>query len=381
MTMIGDYGSWMSELVGDTLPRLSFRRDEWQDIDTWRETSRKQVLDYLAMPQIDTVSDPVVHEQYTYDGLHIEELSWQLPFGPPTQAILLKPENSQGKLPGILALHDHATNKYFGKRKIARTSETWHPSLFETHAPYYGGVAWANEIAKRGYVVLVHDSFSFGSRRILLKDVNERLRGDLTDTTLDDEPHNSNQIFAYNQWAAEHENVIAKSLFAAGTTWPGIFLAEDQIALDILCSHSDVDEERIGCGGLSGGGLRVVFLGGVDSRIRCAICVGQMTTWRDFVSNISVIHSWMNYSPLLPRDLDYPEILGMRVPSPTMVLVSSDDPLFTLPEMHRADEMLRQIYEKANASDRYQSSFHPGGHKFDLKMQAEAFDWFDKWLN
>jgi dienelactone hydrolase len=380
--MIGDYGTWMSELVGDdTLPRLSFRRDEWTDIDVWRETARKQVSDYLAMPNVGEVSEAVVHDQYTYDGLHVEELSWQLPYGPPTQAILLKPENSQGELPAILALHDHATNKYFGKRKIARTSDIWHPSLFETHAPYYGGVAWANEIAKRGYVVLIHDSFSFGSRRIMLKDVHERLRGDLTDTTLDDEPHNSNKIAAYNRWASEHENVIGKSLFAAGTTWPGIFLAEDQVALDVLCSRHDVDEQRVGCGGLSGGGLRVVFLGGMDSRIRCAVCVGQMTTWRDFVLNISVIHSWMNYSPLLPRDLDYPEILGIRAPLPTMVLVSNDDPLFSLPEMQRADSMLRQIYEKANAPNHYMSNFHPGGHKFDLNMQAEAFEWFDKWLS
>jgi dienelactone hydrolase len=380
MSMIGAYGSWMANLSGDELPRLSFRRDEWEDINLWRQAARGKVLEHLAIPNITRNQTATVNEQYTYDGLHVEELSWQLPYGPPTQAILLKPEDSQGELPAILALHDHATNKYFGKRKIARTTDVWHPSLFETHAPYYGGVAWANEVAKRGYVVLIHDSFSFGSRRIMLKDVPENLRGDLTDTTLDDEPHNSNKIVAYNSWATEHENVIAKSLFAAGTTWPGIFLAEDQIALDILCSRPDVDEDRVGCGGLSGGGLRVVFLGGIDPRIKCAICVGQMTTWRDFVLNISEIHSWMGYGPLLPRDLDYPEVLGMRAPLPTMVLVSNDDPLFTLSEMQRADNILREVYDKAQASDRYVAKFHPGGHKFDLNMQAEAFDWFDTWL-
>ncbi len=29
--------------------------------------------------------------QYEFDGLHIEELIWQLPYGPPTAAIFLKP--------------------------------------------------------------------------------------------------------------------------------------------------------------------------------------------------------------------------------------------------------------------------------------------------
>jgi len=36
---------------------------------------------------------------------------------------------------------------------------------------YYGGMAWANELARRGYVVLVHDTFTFGSRRMRLADV------------------------------------------------------------------------------------------------------------------------------------------------------------------------------------------------------------------
>jgi dienelactone hydrolase len=383
-TMIGAYGPWMAALVGDEPARLSFRRQEWTDVGTWRRAARQRVLECLAMPDVGGVPEVTVHAQYTYDGLHVEALSWQLPYGPPTQAILLKPESSTARLPGILALHDHAANKYFGRHKIARTSEAWHPSLFETHAPYYGGATWANEIARRGYVVLVHDAFAFGSRRVLLRDVPEQLGHGLADTDLDGEADNADvdgeQIRAYNCWAAEHESTMAKSLLAAGTTWPGVFLAEDQRALDVLCARKDVDETHVGCGGLSGGGLRTVYLGGIDPRIRCAVCVGQMTTWRDYLLNVSVTHTWMVYIPLLPRDLDYPEILGLRVPLPTMVLNNDDDPLFTLPEMKRADGLLRQVYEKAGAADRYRCSFYPGGHKFDLEMQAEAFDWFDRWL-
>ena len=55
-------------------------------------------------------------------------------------------------------------------------------------------------------------------------------------------------------------------------TWPGVFFAEDRMALDILCAREDVDESRIGCGGLSGGGMRTVFTGGLDKRIKCAVC-------------------------------------------------------------------------------------------------------------
>jgi predicted esterase len=106
----------------------------------------------------------------------------------------------------------------------------------------------------------------------------------------------------------------------------------------------------------------------------------MMTTWRDFLLNKSHTHTWMIYAPHLPHELDYPEILGLRVPSPTLVLNDSDDPLFTVPEMERAAAILRAVYAKAGAADRYRCSFYPGGHKFDLPMQAEAFDWFDQWL-
>ena len=58
----------------------------------------------------------------------------------------------------------------------------------------------------------------------------------------------------------------------------------------------------------------------------------------------------------------------------------TEDPLFTLSEMQRADEILREVYRKAGVPERYTCSFHPGTHKFDQTMQEEAFAWFDPWL-
>jgi hypothetical protein len=48
--------------------------------------------------------------------------------------------------------------------------------------------------------------------------------------------------------------------------------------------------------------------------------------------------------------------------------------------MKAADGILSEIYTKAGARDRYNCSFYPGPHKFDVSMQAEAFGWFDRWL-
>jgi dienelactone hydrolase len=376
ISLIGPYGKWAASLNGNKLPSHSFRRKEFSDLKAWKKSALTRCQERLSVPDIGDMPEVTVKNQYTYDGLHIEELSWSLPYGRPTDAILLKPANASEPLPGILAFHDHGGNKYFGTRKITRTNDTQHPMMVEHQKLYYSGRAWANEIARRGYVVLVSDAFPFASRRVLLEDVPEIIRKGLND----ENPEDPKNITAYNEWAGNHENIMAKSLFCAGTTWPGVFLAEDRIALDILSSRKDVIKDKIGCGGLSGGGMRTVFTGGLDSRIKCAVCVGFMTTWKDFLLNKSYTHTWMTYVPILPNELDFPEILGLRVPLPTLVLNDTDDDLYTVPGMEDADEILKEVYKKANASDRYKCSFYPGEHKFDADMQKEAFDWFDKWL-
>ncbi|NND08289.1 MAG: prolyl oligopeptidase family serine peptidase [Saprospiraceae bacterium] len=377
INLLGSYGNWATNLVDEDSPALfSFRQDAYNDLRTWKSLARKIASDRLAAPDLLGLPKVTVERQYEYDNLVIEELSWSLPYGPPTNALFMKPKNVEGPLPGILALHDHGANKYFGLRKITKSANDQHP-LMETHQnQYYEGKAWANEIAKRGYAVLIADAFLFASRRILLSDVPSVIRKGLTD----EDPEDPENIQAYNDWAAEHEHIVAKSLFSAGTTWPGAYLVEDQMALTVLASRNDVDEDNLGCGGLSGGGLRTVMLGGMDDRIKCAICVGYMTTWRDMVLYKSYTHTWMGFVPHLPRELDFPELFGLRVPLPIMVLNNEADGLFTLGEMKRADRILQEVFDKADAGDQYRCSFHPGDHKFDLAMQNEAFDWFDRWL-
>jgi dienelactone hydrolase len=374
--MIGAYGPWAASLAGDGPARLSYRNPAFHDLDAWRQQARGRLAACLLAPDTGGVPKAELQHQFTRDGLRIEHLLWRLPYGPPTEAYFLKPEGSEGPLPAVLGLHDHGGNKYFGARKIIKISDDLHPMVARHQEEYYGGVAWANELARRGYAVLVHDAFAFASRRVRVADVPRKVARDLKEAN----PESESEIAAYNRFAAEHEHVMAKSLFSAGTTWPGVFTAEDRRALDYLAARPDVDPGRIGCAGLSGGGLRTVYLAGLDDRIRAACCIGMMTTWRDYLLNKSFNHTWMVYVPGLPPDLDYPEVLGLRVPLATLVLNNNEDGLFTPSEMHRADGILAEVYKKAGADDRYRASFVPGPHKFDRPMQEEAFDWFDRWL-
>ena len=380
-SIIGPYGPWAADLANDP-PSLSFRNEQWSDLESWKKTALAKTNELVATPvKGDELPNVKVIKKYVYDGLEIEELEWQLPYGRKTEAIVLKPVNTKEPLPAVLALHDHGGNKYFGKRKITKTADEMHPMMVIHQEESYEGIPWANEIAKRGYVVLVHDAFSFASRRVMFKDTTEIPWGHWETTGMsDDFPEVQENIDAYNTWAAEHEHIMSKSLFCGGSTWPGFTLYEDQKALDILCDRPDVNAEKVGCCGLSGGGLRTNYLGGLDLRIKCAISVGFMTTWRDLILNKSFTHTWMTFTPGLANYIDFSEILGLRVPLPTMVLSNIEDGLYTLNEMEKADNNLKEVFAKAGESDKYNGKFYPGIHKFDVEMQKDAFDWFDRWL-
>lgn len=382
-SIIGEYHRLAEGLIDASPGSLSLRNGKYPaasgiELDLWKNKAKAKVLEYLSPPYdlyTGTIK-PVCRERYLHDGLEIEELEWQLPFGPKTDALFLKPAGVKEKLPGILALHDHGGQKFWGYKKIARGKDD-PPELVKQHyEELYDGLCWANELAKEGFAVLVHDTFPFASRRVRIADVSDGARRGYAEA----EPVSEEEIESYNNWASGHEHDMAKSLFAAGTTWPGVTYLEDRTALDVLAARDDVDETNLGCGGLSGGGMRTVFLAGLDKRIRCAFDAGFMTTWKDFSLYSGWTHTWMTFVPGLPGKLDFPEILGLRVPLPALVLNNIEDPLFTLEGMKDADKILSEVYNKAGTVANYRCSFYPGGHKLDGKMQREAFDWFKRWL-
>jgi hypothetical protein len=48
--------------------------------------------------------------------------------------------------------------------------------------------------------------------------------------------------------------------------------------------------------------------------------------------------------------------------------------------MREAESTLYDVYQKAGLQRNLKVSYYPGPHKFDKKMQADAFDWLDTWL-
>jgi Carbon-nitrogen hydrolase len=188
-------------------------------------------------------------------------------------------------------------------------------------------------------------------------------------------------VQAYNiYWDAIESSITISTVLNVGATWPGILFYEDQRSVDYLVSRPEVDPNKIGCGGLSGGGLRSNFLGGLDPRIKAAFCVGWMSSIGGMLRNHIRGNSLAMYVPNLFRLLDIPDIMALRAPSPLLVQYDREDGLFSLEGQTEAHSKISKIYEKMGRPDGYEGKFYAGGHKFDIEMQDDAFKWLTEIL-
>ena len=318
-----------------------------------------------------------IESTWEKDGIVGEEVSWSVGYGPRTHAYVLKPANAKGSIPGIIALHDHSDFKFYGKEKIADGPEKTLSSLVDFRQIPYSGRAYANALAREGFVVLIHDVFLWGSRRFPLETMMETMGSKTADLLRTSQI--SDEVELYNTAAYFHEHWVSKYCNILGTNMAGVVSFEDRVALNYLRSRADVDPKSIGCIGLSGGGNRAALLNATHESIRAAVIIGLMTTYPALLDH-NMSHTWMLFPFGWSRHGDWPDIAASRAPSPLLVQYNIQDELFTEDGMREAHMRLQNHYWNVGKPDAYVGQFYPGPHKFDLEMQSAAFEWLKKQL-
>jgi len=357
---------------------LSFLSEQWTDVEAWRGEGRAKVRALLEFNPPDIPLSPRVEARIEEDEIVTEEISYEMPYGPRTHGFFLYPRNRLGKLPAVVGLHDHGEFFFYGKEKMARIPAE--PEILQAYKRrYYGGRSWATELVKRGFAVLAADVFLWGSRRIPMESVNEELQRSFVEGEGSEE-----YVRRYNEfWSGSECSLVVDSILNSGANWPGIFAYEDRRSVDYLLTRPEVNHRKVACGGLSMGGLRTIFLSGLDRRIKAAFCVGFMTTMRGILRNkirCPPGHGLLMYVPHLYSYLDLPDLIGLHAPSPLMVQYNEEDELFTPEGQHEADHKITEIYRKSGEPDKYTGRFYAGAHKFDIPMQDDVFDWLENAL-
>lgn len=354
-------------------PRLSFMRDEFRDLAAWKQQGRARLLDLLHYAPERCPHRPEVLERIDRGDYWQERVLFNTTPEIRVPAYVLIPKQVKGRAPGLVALHDHGGFYLWGKEKLVEDPAE-HAVLSDFKRRYYGGKSIASELARRGYVVVVIDMFYWGERRMLLDD-------DLPDWRNRPATLTSERIAAFNRRSGENEQLVGRTIYSAGFTWPGVMFWDDLRTLDYLASRPEVDPKRLGCVGLSVGGLRSCHLAALDDRIRAAVVVGWMTSFphqlqkkvRNTIGHTKVV-------PGLYKDLDYPDVAALAAPSALLVINGSQDGLFEPEGVKSAFETLAGSYRKSGVPEKLRTRMYDTPHEFNAEMQAEAWEWLARWL-
>lgn len=330
-------------------------------------TALGRLLGVVAPPTTPTAQDEACS---TVDGVQVQRLRWSVGYGPPTAAWLLRPAGETGQLPGALGLHCHGGVRSVGGEQLVDCGTDSRARASALRRGWYDGRAPANELARRGVAVLVHDTFSWGSRRFDLSRPGPRIEA---------------QLQTYEAWWREqgmvpdaddrfdvvsslHEDTLAKAAGVLGQTFAGAVMSDDLVALDVLAGRSDVDSTRLATFGFSGGGGRSLLLAALDHRVTAAVVSCMMATFASLVPDYLDRHSWLLHVPGLWPFADWPDLTA-TARARFLVQFRLDDPLFPLDGMRAAHARLTTLHQQTGT---YRGTFHPGGHVYDAAMQQEA---------
>lgn len=161
---------------------------------------------------------------------------------------------------------------------------------------------------------------------------------------------------------------------AAVETWNAIR------ALDYLDSRPEVDTNRIGVTGRSGGGAYSWFLAAVDDRVKVIAPVAGIGDLKSYCVEGTVDDHCDCMFFVNTYRWDYPLLAALCAPRPLMLADTDSDEYFPLDGVLHTHAVVKQIYDLYGASTNFGLVIAPGPHKDTQDVQMPVFRWFDKHL-
>jgi dienelactone hydrolase len=295
---------------------------------------RQEYLDMLGLwplpektPLHATVTGTLEHA-----GAVIEKLHFQSRPGLYVTGNLYRPKASRGRespvrLPAILYVCGHSGRGRDGNK-----------TAFQDHGLWF---------ANNGYVCLVIDSLQLG------------------------------------EVAGKHHGTYNLGRFwwqSAGYTPAGVECWNGIRAIDYLVSRKEVDPERIGVTGISGGGAATIWISAADERVKVAVPVSGMSDLESYVSN-KVINSHCDCMLLVNTyQWEWTTIAALIAPRPLLFANSDNDRIFPMDGNRRIIERLRTAYKMYDRADLVDDYVSKGGHDYRPDLRIAVFKWLNKHL-
>ncbi len=165
--------------------------------------------------------------------------------------------------------------------------------------------------------------------------------------------------------------------YHAGITPISIMHWNNMRGIDLLCSLPDVDADRIGVTGCSGGGQQAFYLMATEERVKAAVTVGLVCEARRIMM-IDSAHCSCNHVAGLLSETDQTEISACVAPKPSLFISMTGDWTKWFPEEGYPEiESIFSLYGKTNQVD---NQHHDSHHDYNQAMREQAYAWFNRWL-
>src|SRR6266850_6950603 len=305
----------------------------WSDWTSRRETYRQQLREMLGLDPLPerTPLKAVVTGTLERDDFKVEKLYFQSRPHLYVTGNLYLPKKRTGRVPAILYVCGHSLSK---KNGISFGNKT----NFQHHGAWF---------AQNGYVCMIIDTVQLGEIQGL---------------------HHG--TYKENMWWWN----------ARGYTPAGVEAWNSIRSLDYLSTRPEVDTNRFGVTGRSGGGAYSWWVAALDDRIKVAAPVAGITDLRNHVVDGTVEGHCDCMFMVNTYRWDYAQVAALVAPRPLMIANSDRDTIFPLDGIVRVHRKVRSVYESYNAATNLALLITEGPHKDTQDLQLPVFRWFNRHL-
>jgi cephalosporin-C deacetylase-like acetyl esterase len=177
---------------------------------------------------------------------------------------------------------------------------------------------------------------------------------------------------------SEHTAVGAGALAVGWTTatyrvWDGLR------SMDYLASRPEVDPNRLGCTGNSGGGTMTTWLMALDERIVAAAPSCFITSVERVFNTIGPQDCEQHFPRQGAYGIDHADFILMRAARPTLILAAERD-YFDIAGTREAYADAQAAYRALGQPDRVALFTHDDEHGFSQPRREAAVAWMRRWL-
>ena len=176
----------------------------------------------------------------------------------------------------------------------------------------------------------------------------------------------------------EHSYPSAQ-VFLTGRSIARYFLWDGIRGIDYLVSRKEVDGERIGVHGLSGGGTQTAYISALDDRVAASAPAGYITSYQRLMESVGVQDGEQNFYHGISSGIDHADFIEIRAPKPTLIMATTGD-FFSIQGTRETYSEVKRIYTLSGKPDNIEITEDDYGHGYTKKNREAMYAFFQKYL-